>query len=335
MAARPLVSILIPAFNAQRWIADTVRSAVRQTWNRKEVIVVDDGSTDQTLAIARKFASDTVTIVTQPNQGAAAARNKAYSICQGNYIQWLDADDLLAPTKIATQMTVTESCQSKRTLFSSAWGDFIRRPHKANFRMSRLWTNLSPLEWLTRALGEGLFMQPASWLVSRELADLAGPWDTRLSFDDDGEYCCRLVRFSDNVQFVPDAQMFYRRSGPSSLSNIERTNRRLESEFLSIQLQVQHLCSLQADDRVLHACVNFMQRYLIDFYPERLDLVKKLEQIAKSLGGELNAPRLPSKYEWIQKVFGWPAAKRSQLYYNQLKSSVLTVWDGALLRLSL
>src|SRR5437899_12664005 len=105
---KPLVSILIPAFNAQEWIADTLKSAIGQTWERKEVIVVDDGSTDQTLAIARQFASERVSIVTQNNQGAAAARNRAFSVSQGDYIQWLDADDLLAPDKIARQMERSE-----------------------------------------------------------------------------------------------------------------------------------------------------------------------------------------------------------------------------------
>ena len=65
----PLVSILIPAYNAERWIADTIRSAQAQTWPRKEIIVVDDGSTDQTLSIARKFASKEVSVVSQENRG--------------------------------------------------------------------------------------------------------------------------------------------------------------------------------------------------------------------------------------------------------------------------
>src|SRR5436309_10735842 len=90
----PLVSILIPAYNAERWIADTVRSALAQTWPRREIIIVDDGSRDQTLQVAQQFASKNVSVVAQENQGASAARNKAFELCQGDYIQWLDADDL-------------------------------------------------------------------------------------------------------------------------------------------------------------------------------------------------------------------------------------------------
>src|SRR4051812_27885378 len=100
---KPLVSILIPAYNAERWIADTLRSAIAQTWDAKEIIVIDDGSNDRTLEIAKTFESPSVRVVTQKNQGAAAARNLGFSLCKGDYIQWLDADDLLAPDKIELQ----------------------------------------------------------------------------------------------------------------------------------------------------------------------------------------------------------------------------------------
>src|SRR5208282_807303 len=133
VGAKPLVSILIPAYNAEAWIADTIRSALAQTWPRKEIIVVDDGSTDGTLAAAKRFESEGILVVAQPNQGAAAARNKAYSLCSGDYIQWLDADDLLSPDKIAKQMEVAERYPGKRILFSSGWAHFLYRPAKAKF----------------------------------------------------------------------------------------------------------------------------------------------------------------------------------------------------------
>jgi glycosyltransferase involved in cell wall biosynthesis len=126
---KPLVSILIPAYNAQRWLADTIESALGQTWPQKEIIVVDDGSRDQTLSVARQFASKNVFVVTQENQGGSAARNKAFALCQGEFIQWLDADDLLAPDKIAKQMEAWVKCPNKETLLSAAWGYFIYRSH--------------------------------------------------------------------------------------------------------------------------------------------------------------------------------------------------------------
>src|ERR1700736_1205130 len=117
-----LVSILIPAFNEARWIGDAIASAVDQTWPHTEIIVVDDGSTDGTAAIAKRFASANVKIATQPHQGASAARNLAFSLCQGDYIQWLDGDDLLAPDKIERQLAALDRTPGTRTVLSSAWG---------------------------------------------------------------------------------------------------------------------------------------------------------------------------------------------------------------------
>src|SRR5205814_1114554 len=104
---------------------------------------------------------------------------------QGDYIQWLDADDLLAPDKITKQLQALPDCSTRQKLLSSAWAHFSYRTRKASFTPSALWCDLPPAEWLFRKLDQNLYMQPATWLVSRELSEAAGPWDTRLSLDDD------------------------------------------------------------------------------------------------------------------------------------------------------
>ena len=312
--AGPSVSILIPAYNAQEWIADTIRSAIAQTWERKEIIVVDDGSTDQTLAIARQFESDSVQVFEQKNQGAAAARNKAFSLCHGDYIQWLDADDLLAPDKIARQMKELDESQSKRKLLSSAWGLFMYRHYRAEFVPTPLWCDLSPTEWLLRKMGQNLYMQSASWLVSRELTEAAGPWDTRLLSDDDGEYFCRVLLASDGVQFVPEAKVYYRGPGLAfrSLSYIGRSNRKLDAHWLSMQLHIDYMRSLEDSDRVRAACLQYLQTSLIYFYPEKHDIIKQVQDMARDLGGKLGFPSLSWKYSWMKTIFGWRVAKLAQ-----------------------
>ena len=107
-----LVSILIPSYNAEHWIAETIESALSQTWDNKEIIIVDDGSTDQTLQIAKKFESTLVKVISQENRGANVARNKALEFAQGDYIQWLDADDVLSPLKIEMQMMARGDCDA-------------------------------------------------------------------------------------------------------------------------------------------------------------------------------------------------------------------------------
>jgi glycosyltransferase involved in cell wall biosynthesis len=318
----PLVSILIPAFNAREWIAETLRSAVAQTWRRKEIIVVDDGSTDETLTIAQQFESECVRVVTQKNQGGSAARNAAFSLSQGDYIQWLDADDLLAPDKIARQMEMLDKCKSKRTLLSSEWGRFMYRYYRAQFTSTDLWCDLSPIEWLLRKMGQNIYMQTATWLVSRELAEAAGPWDTRLLADDDGEYFCRVLLASDGVRFVPGARVYYRTFGYDSLSYIGGSDIKCEAHWLSMRLHIQYLRSLEDSERVRTACLRYLRKCLIYFYPEKSHIVREAGQLAMDLGEHLGSPSLSWKYSWVKAIFGWHLAKQVQVSMRK------TRWQG-------
>ncbi len=329
-----LVSILIPAYNAGEWIAETLRSALAQSWKYKEIIVVDDGSTDNTLAIARQHESDTVRVVTQPNQGAAATRNKAFALSQGDFIQWLDADDLLAQDKIARQMEAREQCPDKHKLFSSAWGRFLYRPWRAKFISTPLWSDLSPADWLVRKMGQNLHMQTATWLVSREMTEAAGPWNTQLLGDDDGEYFCRVLLQSDGVRFVPEAKVYYRAAGTSSLSYIGHSDRKRVAQLRSMELHIGYLRSLEDSPRVRAACVQYLQNWLGSFDPERPDLVEQMQGMAAALGGKLELPAFSWKYSWIEPFFGRALAKRAQILMPRLKWSLVRSWDKALSRMA-
>lgn len=324
MTNEPLVSILIPAYNAEKWIRETLRSAVDQTWKNKEIIVVDDGSTDDTMAAAAEFSSQGVRVHSQINQGAAAARNMAFRLSTGDYIQWLDADDLLSPEKIALQM----ACRTgTRTLLSSEWATFLYRPDRAAFAPTSLWQDQSPADWLRRKLSENLYMQTATWLVSRELTQSAGDWNTKMLTDDDGEYFCRVLLASDGVRFVPGAKVYYRHCGTASLSYIGRSERKANAHWDSMKLHIKCLRSLEESDRVRRACLTYMHNWLIHFYPERTEIVADAKQLAHELGGNLKEPELSWKYQWIRALLGWNCAKDVQLSARNLRWSVQREWD--------
>jgi len=330
---KPLVSILIPAYNAGEWLADTLRSALAQTWERKEIIVVDDGSSDETLPIARLFESDCVRVFTQTNRGAAAARNHALQLSKGDYIQWLDADDLLRPDKIERQIAALRETDSRRTLLSAAWGYFNYRTERAKFVPTSLWQDLSPVEWALRKMNENLHMQTATWLTSRELAEAAGPWDIRLLSDDDGEYFFRILMASEGTRFVRESKVYYRVTPAGRLSNIGASDRKKNAMVMGMKLYVQYLRSLEDSDRVRQACLTYLQNWYLTFYPERPDLVAELQTLATQLQGRLEVPRLRWKYAWMKPVFGWKTAKWAQTALPLLKSSYLRRWDKAMYRL--
>jgi glycosyltransferase involved in cell wall biosynthesis len=326
----PLVSILIPAYNSERLIAYTLQSAIAQTWERKEIIVVNDGSTDGTADVVRRFASKGVALVSTGNRGMSAAQNEAFRHSQGDYIQWLDSDDILAPDKLERQLAALRGGHSKRLLLSSPWAHFYYRTRTARFIRNPLWQDLSPVEWLLLKLGENLHMQNATWLVSREVTEAAGPWNESLHYDQDGEYFTRVLLASEGTRFVPETGIYYRETGSGSISRIGNSNKKKESLLVSMKLHIQYLRSLEESERVRKACVAYLQNWYAVFYPERPDLVAELRGLAAELGGQLEPPRLGWKYAWMKPVLGVKAAKWAQTNLPEMKSWCLKKWDKAM-----
>jgi GT2 family glycosyltransferase len=328
-----LVSILIPAFNAEKWIGATIESALRQTWHAKEVIVVDDGSTDGTLSIARRYVAEGVVVDRHSNQGAASTRNRVFALSRGNYIQWLDADDILAPDKIEKQMAVLRAVEDRSAVCTCTWGHFYFRTGKARLKPSALWATQTPMAFMLARLQNCLFMPNMCWLASRELTSRIGPWNTSLTADDDGEFFTRLVLASSSVCFVPEAKAYYRISGRGSLSHIAGSERKLRSQFLSMELQIQHTLKASDSAETRAACLQCVQDFLPAVYPENDDLVRRAQALARELGGELRLAGAPQKYQWIERLCGVSTAKRVQSFWTGIRTTAESAWDARSFRL--
>lgn len=331
-----LVSILIPAYNKEQWIRETMLSAINQTWPNTEIIVVDDGSSDNTYKVAKALESKTVKVITQPNSGACEARNNAFKLAQGDYIQWLDADDLLDPDKISLHLRSNNEGRDSRALLTCAWGTFFSRSRKARFISNSLWMDLSPADWIITKFTDNVWMNPAVWLVSRRLTELAGPWDGRLALSgvDDGEYICRVVAVSEKVKFCQDARCYYRIGNVGSLNwDVGKSHKRLESLFLSLSLSIQHLRALEDSKRTRSACLMLLESWLPIFYPENHELVIKVNQLATELGGNLSPPRMSWKYYPVEKLFGLERTKVVRAKWGKGKLLMKSKWDRFLYHL--
>lgn len=300
----PLVSILIPAFNAQEWIVDTIQSALVQTWPRKEIIIVDDGSTDTTLNIVRQHESATLKVIHQENGNACSARNHAFSECQGDYIQWLDADDLLAPDKIERQLTVLGSTPDPNVLLTSAWAQFYYRPQKAKFHPTPLWRDLDPVEWLVFWLSNPEWiMCSMAWLVNRQLTDRAGPWDERLTRNQDGEYFCRVVSLSSYIKFVPESRCYYRMANTSSLTSAI-SRKAWESLCLSSEMEIRHVLAREDCERTRAASLSRLSSFVYTLEAHAPDLADHLRQRIIELGGTVKPQNTSRKYALARAIIG-------------------------------
>ena len=327
-----LVSILIPSHNAEKWIRETIESALSQTWAKNEVIVVDDGSTDSTLQILKRFRSARLKVIAQENRGACAARNTAFSLAQGDFIQWLDADDLLAVDKIAQQMRHIGSNRDSKILLSSAWAKFHYRPHAAKFIPNALWTDLDPIEWLMVRLSQNVWMPIQSWLISRTLADTAGPWDERLAQDQDGEYMCRVVAKSEMVKFVPEAKAFYRVGNTGTIST-SKSDKAFESRLLSIKQCIRYMRELEKSERTRDACLRLLETELSYCYSYKINHLDKLYVLARELGGDLT-PRESLKFSITRRMLGMHRAKQLKETLWNWEVAFRKNWDKLLYTIS-
>lgn len=227
----PLVSVIIPNFNYERYIAQAIESVLAQDYKEIEIIVVDDGSTDNSIEILSEFGSR-ITLIKNSNCGASIARNFGLMSAKGELIAYLDADDFWLPTKISSQVDLMKEakvdlvyCQMKvldekgQTTWDSTQlksgsfkGDFLKNPAS------------TPLA-------------PSTVLMSRRLVALAGIWDSSMkSPSEDFDYFRRCSKFTDFAAI--DEALVIHRDHPGSL-----TARSLKKYFLDNRLAVRKMFS--------------------------------------------------------------------------------------------
>lgn len=307
---KPLVSILIPCYNAQAWLAETLESALAQTWSNKEIIVVDDGSKDNTLAVAKRFESPTVKVISQENRGQSATENRAFQEAQGDFIEYLDADDLLKSDKIERQIELLGNGNSE-FVAAGEWARFYNSPEEALFTPQPVWADMTPVDWLVCCWEGHYMMHGAAWLIPRKIANKAGPWNEKLSLINDFDYFSRVLLASQGVKFCWGARTYYRSGISTSLSG-SKSPSAWESAFHSLELGTSYLLAREDSPRTRHVCATVFQRLIHEVYPEMPDLMQKAEAKVQQLGGSDVKPSGGPMFQLLSHTMGWQQAKRIQ-----------------------
>jgi glycosyltransferase involved in cell wall biosynthesis len=197
----PKVSILIPCYNAERWVGQAIESALAQTWPNKEVIVVDDGSTDGSRAVIESFR-DKIRYEFGPNRGGNPCRNRLLELSSGEWIQFLDADDYLLPDKVAKQM-------EKMAEADVIYGPVLLRTEASNHASEMLSIPDS---------GADLYEQWIRWqacqtggvLWRREALLQIGGWNESFVCCQDNEICLRAIKARFKFAYCPEPGAVYR-----------------------------------------------------------------------------------------------------------------------------
>ncbi len=221
-----LVSIIIPCYNAERWIREAIESCLRQTYLYTEVIVIDDGSTDCSLKIIKDFA-DRVIWETGVNRGGDYARNRGYILSKGEYIQYLDADDYILPEKIERQVIFLEEKG-----IDVVYGDWRHQRHLPNNKIILEDIRISGEQVdILAALLSDWWVSPACLMFSRKAVQKSGGWDEKLKAVQDKDFFISVVMSGAKVAYQSGCHSIYRRYGNVTVSTSSKT-KHLESQII-------------------------------------------------------------------------------------------------------
>lgn len=315
--AAPLISVLMPAYNAERYLAVALESVLAQTWQPIEVIVVNDGSTDGTAAILEGYRPKGVQVIEQENAGASAARNRAFLNSQGQYVLYLDADDLIGPKHV--ELLLARLVPDQDFIAMGEWDRFRRDPQEARFPLRLGYRDSSGVDWLVSDWGGGQPMtQCGTFLIPRRLINRLGGWDERLNLIDDFEFFGRLLSGSEGIKFVHGARLYYRSQIEGSLSG-RKSRKAVESQLCSLMLGTAHLLAVRNDAEARLACANLLQQFVYEHYPSYPEMLRRAHARVQELGGAQIAPQGPPRFQTLRCLIGWKLARRIQHLGDSLR----------------
>lgn len=224
-----LVSVIIPCYNAERWLSEAIDSCLKQTYSAVEIIVIDDGSTDGCLDIIKSYG-DKIIWESGPNRGGNHARNRGFALSKGEYIQYLDADDYILAEKIARQV-----CFLEETGADVVYGDWRHQHHQQNgetFLEDVKITGTQPD--ILESLLANWWVSPACILFTRTAVEKSDGWDENLKAGQDRDFFISVVMSGAKVVYQPGCYSIYRRYGNVTVSTSSQV-RCLESHLSIVE----------------------------------------------------------------------------------------------------
>jgi len=309
-----LVSVIIPAYNAEEHILECVNSVLMQTHRHLEIIIVNDGSTDHTLEILKSIHDDRIILIDQENKGCSSAKNTGLKIASGDFIQYLDADDVLSHDKIEAQLIILEHKENaiavcKTVVFQD---DISITNGEIDSEIIR--KEGSGLAFLLRLLGsEGrtAMVQPNAYLLPKSIADKIGDWNIEISPspDEDGEYFARALLVAENIYFTEGVNYYRKLPNQKSLSQVHSYQRALNL-LRTVDVKFSHIFKVEQSKQIaklFQLNISQVAYQFGTFYPEIIAESKKilLRNTFKSL-----KIKQPLRFNIISSLIGFEYAIR-------------------------
>ncbi len=281
-----MVSILVPAYNSKQFIEETLLSCVNQDYTDVEIIVVDDGSTDGTLDIAKRWESrhKNIYVISQQNKGACAARNLALEKSSGEYVMFLDADNIISPNKVKEQMELLTAANDDMAVATCPWDRFYNTIEDAKFPNLNVYKDYdNGFDMLLDLWNHSEMFETACYLISRKLAIKAGEWVVGLKKNQDGEYFSRVLANASKVLFCPEGRLYYRTGDYDSVSK-GSSKAKIEALLDSFKRYKQTALLHEDSKRVKVALTRNFSMFMYLYYKQYPDLCAIAKSEIKSMG---------------------------------------------------
>lgn len=247
----PVISVIIPVFNGEKTIKETIQSVLNQTFTDLEVIVINDGSQDSTLSVVSSIEDPRLKVFSYENAGVANSRNRGFSHASGEFISFLDADDLWTPDKLEAQLKALQAHPQAAVAYS--WVDYIDQSGKFFYAGNHITANGNIYEKL---LLHNLLENGSNPLIHKQAFAKVGSFDQTLSSAADWDMWLRLSARYEFVA-VPSSQVLYRVSTHSMSSNALK----METESLQLIEKAFNQAPKSLQHRKKHS-LSFLYRYL-------------------------------------------------------------------------
>jgi glycosyltransferase involved in cell wall biosynthesis len=304
-----LVSIIIPVYNSEKTIKQTINSVLNQSYPQIEIIVINDGSTDNSGNEINSLNDSRIIYRYQENQGSPIAKNLGLSIANGKYVQFLDADDFLSTDKIENQVKLLDGkidavCVCRTKIF---YNDLeLENSNLKEIDNEFLFFSNNPLEFLLNlngVYGKNGMVQPNAYLTPMKLIKKAGFWSPELnrSPDDDSEFFCRILVNSSELIYDKTSINYYRKSLNylSSGKTISHAIGALKTVELKSQIILNQLDTKKVKKALAKNFAKVAYNYS-PYYPEILTDVKKH---LKVMLGYKKIPLVGGKYFKLLSFF--------------------------------
>lgn len=314
---KKLVSIIIPCYNAEAWLAETIESCLQQTYPNVEVIVIDDCSTDRSADILHTY-DNRIQWERQPtNQGGNAARNRGFALSKGDYIQWLDADDLILPEKIERQVSFLETND-----YDAVYGDWQAKYHypDGQSRLSDVMIPGAQTDILESLLADW-WTAVASLLYRREALERAPSWSEgidNLLNADDRPYMLSLAMSGVRIGYQPGCYSIYRRH--SNSMSVASQLRWVQAQLCTVEAaQAQLSATGRLTPAYRHAIATSYFKLSRHVLHEDSRLHRQLLDRAISVAPDFKSLKEPALYKTIQRAIGFRRTERLVAAYRQLR----------------